>query len=248
MKSDSYDLNFYFDPVCPFAWLTSRWVEMVAEQKNYAVDWRFISLRMLNGARDYAKEFPPEYEVGHNSGLRLLRMAAAIREDKGREAIGPLYTAISSTIFDVDRPSTAAESRTGWGTAAHVEPILTGLGLDVGYADALNEPSWDTVVKAETQEALSYAGEDVGTPVLVFNPPDGLGFFGPVISRLPDPEDAVALWDSVIHLASYPGFAELKRSLRERPQHTLAQICQPRMGLLQSCRFQCLPSVPDEGY
>ncbi len=218
MASDSPDLLFYFDPVCPFAWLTSRWVEIVAEEKDYQVDWRFISLRILNKDVDYDKEFPPEYETGHTAGLRLLRVCAAVREGEGREMMGPLYTAISTTIFDVDKASTELSSRTEWGTVEHIKPILESLDLSPSYADALDEPSWDSVIADETEEALDKAGRDVGTPILAFNPPDGPGFFGPVISRVPKREDAVELWDAVIKLAGHPGFAELKRSLRERPQ------------------------------
>lgn len=216
--ADQYDLHFYFDPVCPFAWLTSRWVEMVADQRDYSVDWRFISLRILNKDKDYAKEFPPEYEAGHNAGLRLLRLAAAVREGEGREAMGPLYTALSSGIFDSPAPSTAEDTRLAWGTADHVGPILTELGLDPAYANALTDESFDDVINAETEEALTLAGRDVGTPILAFDPPNGQAFFGPVISRLPSPEDAVPLWDAVMTLTAHPGFAELKRSLRERPQ------------------------------
>jgi len=213
-----YDLHFYFDPVCPFAWLTSRWVEMVADQKDYSVDWRFISLRILNKDKDYAKEFPPEYEAGHSAGLRLIRVAAAVRASEGRAAMGPLYTAMSSGIFDVAAPSTKTETRLAWGTVEHVNPILAALGLDSSYSDALTDENFNAVIEAETEEALSLAGRDVGTPILSFNPPDGQAFFGPVISRLPSPEEAVPLWDAVITMASFPGFAELKRSLRERPQ------------------------------
>lgn len=212
----SYDLHFYFDPVCPFAWLTSRWVEMVAEQRSYDVDWKFISLRILNKDKDYDKEFPPEYEAGHNAGLRLLRVAASVRAAEGNAAMGPLYTAVSSGIFDSPAPSTAEETRQAWGTPEHVVPILESLGLDPAHADALHDSSWDEVIEAETEEALAAAGRDVGTPILSF--PNGQAFFGPVISRLPSPEDAVPLWDAVLTLTSHPGFAELKRSLRERPQ------------------------------
>ena len=73
------DLHFYFDPVCPFAWMTSKWVRLVAEQRDYAVDWRFISLRLINDGVDYATHFPPGYEAGHTAGLRLLRVAARAR-------------------------------------------------------------------------------------------------------------------------------------------------------------------------
>lgn len=217
-EPDSYDLHFYFDPVCPFAWLTSRWVEMVAEQRDYSVDWRFISLRILNKDRDYDKEFPPEYEAGHTAGLRLLRVAAAVRDGEGRSAMGPLYAAISTTIFDVSAPSNATDTRMAWGTREHIQPILAELAFDVGYADALDDDSFDTVIAAETTEALDLAGRDVGTPILAFDPPNGQAFFGPVISRLPAPEEAVPLWDAVMTLTAHPGFAELKRSLRERPQ------------------------------
>src|SRR5215212_7973660 len=97
------DLHFYFDPVCPFAWMTSKWVRMVAEQRDYQVDWRFISLRILNAHIDYEAHFPPEYEAGHTSGLKLLRVAARTRAEHGREAVGPLYEAIGSRIFDTSR-------------------------------------------------------------------------------------------------------------------------------------------------
>ena len=217
-ESSEYDLHFYFDPVCPFAWLTSRWVEMVADQRDYAVDWRFISLRILNKHRDYDKEFPPEYETGHNAGLRLLRVAAAVREGEGRQAMGPLYRAISATIFDVPLPSNAEATRVAWGTPDHVMPILAELGLDARYVDALGDASLDAVIEAETEEALDLTGRDVGTPILAFEPPNGQAFFGPVISRLPTPDEAVPLWDAVITLTGHPGFAELKRSMRERPQ------------------------------
>ena len=83
-STSGYDIEFFWDPVCPFAWITSRWVEDVAAQTGMSVDWRFISLRLLNKAKDYATEFPPEYEQGHTAGLRFLRVAAAIRADLGR--------------------------------------------------------------------------------------------------------------------------------------------------------------------
>ena len=94
------DLHFYFDPVCPFAWMTSKWVRQVAAQREYDVDWRFISLRVLNAHVDYDAHFPPEYEAGHTAGLRLLRVAARARSMRGREAIGPLYAALGQHIFE----------------------------------------------------------------------------------------------------------------------------------------------------
>ena len=94
------DLDFYFDPVCPFAWMTSKWVRMVAEQRDYTVDWRFISLRMINAHIDYDAHFPAGYEDGHTAGLKLLRVAARTRIDYGPEAVGPLYLAMGRRIFD----------------------------------------------------------------------------------------------------------------------------------------------------
>ncbi|HEY6575792.1 MAG TPA: hypothetical protein VI029_12850 [Mycobacterium sp.] len=211
------DLHFYFDPVCPFAWMTSKWVRMVAAQRDYLVDWRFISLRILNAHIDYDAHFPPEYEAGHTAGPRLLRVAARVRATHGRAAVGPLYQAMGTRIFDNSRdvdPLSASDQG-----ARHVlEPLLESLGLPATLADALDDASLDDEIRAETEEALSLTGRDVGTPILHFRPPGGTAFFGPVISRLPSEDDAGALWDHVIGLASFPGFAELKRSLRERPQ------------------------------
>lgn len=194
--------------------MTSKWVRMVAAQRDYRVDWRFISLRILNANIDYAAHFPPEYEAGHTSGLRLLRVAARVRAEHGRDAVGPLYEAIGTRIFDTSDPLTSADQ----GAGDVLAPILTSVGLPPSLADTLDDVSWDDEIRAETEEALALTGRDVGTPILHFQPPGGTAFFGPVISRLPSEDDAVALWDHVVGLASFPGFAELKRSLRERPQ------------------------------
>lgn len=211
------DLHFYFDPVCPFAWMTSKWVRTVADRRDYRVEWRFISLRILNAHIDYAAHFPPEYEAGHTAGLRLLRMMARVRAVHGPAAVAALYEAVGTRIFDTPRdvePLGAADQA----TRGLVEPILADVGLPVELADALDDDGLDEQIRAETEEALSLTGRDVGTPILHFQPPAGTAFFGPVISRLPEPDDAVLLWDHVIGLASFPGFAELKRSLRELPQ------------------------------
>ena len=208
------DLNFYFDPVCPFAWMTSKWVRQVAAQRDYSVDWRFISLRLLNAHIDYAAHFPADYEVGHTDGLRLLRVAARARAEQGRPAVAALYEAFGRRIFETEEPP-----RSGLrGTRDLAAPALEEAGLPAELADALDDPGWDAEIQAETDEALRLTGKDVGTPILHFQPPEGVAFFGPVISRLPKEADAVALWDHVVGLATFPGFAELKRSLREQPQ------------------------------
>jgi 2-hydroxychromene-2-carboxylate isomerase len=210
-----YDLHFYFDPVCPFAWMTSRWVRMVAAQRDYRVDWRFISLRILNANVDYATHFPEHYEDEHTAGLRLLRVFARVRSDHGRAAIEPLYSRIGARLFDTPRDGLSAADL---GTPRLLEPLLRDAGLPVELVAGLDDAAIDDEVRTETEEALILTGRDVGTPILHFQPPGGTAFFGPVISRLPRPADAGPLWDHVIALAAFPGFAEIKRSLRERPQ------------------------------
>jgi hypothetical protein len=210
------DINFYFDPLCPFAWMTSKWVRKVVAQRDYTVEWRFISLRMLNANVDYDSHFPSGYEAGHTAGLRLLRVTARARAEHGREAVGPLYEAIGTRAFDSEGSADLESAQRG--TREFVEPLLEQAGLPAGLSAALDDDSWDPELRAETDEALALTGKDVGTPIIHFGPPSGAAFFGPVISRLPDDSDAVRLWDHVVGLASFPGFAELKRSLRERPQ------------------------------
>jgi hypothetical protein len=211
------DIHFYFDPVCPFAWMTSKWVRIVQAQRDYTVDWRFISLRIVNAAVDYDSHFPAGYDAGHTAGLKLLRVAARTRAEHGRDAVGPLYAAIGARIFDTD-PEPGQAGAGYHGTRAFLGPVLSQAGLPAGLADALDDTSLDAGLRRETEEALALTGKDVGTPIIQFRPPGGTAFFGPVISRLPTEAEAVPLWDNVLGLASFPGFAELKRSLRERPQ------------------------------
>lgn len=215
------DIRFYFDPVCPFCWLTSKWIRMVQAERDLTVDWRFISLRLLNADIDYDAHFPPEYEAGHTAGLRLLRVAARARAEHGPQALDALQAIFGAHIFDTPAPSDVADEedkREQRGTREFVEPILREAGLPTGLADALDEESWDAEIRADGEEALALTGKDVGTPIIHFEPPDGVAFFGPVISRLPEPDEAGELWDHVVGLARFPGFAELKRSLREQPQ------------------------------
>lgn len=211
----SYDIEFFWDPVCPFAWITSRWVAKVAAQRDLRVDWRFISLRLINKAKDYDTEFPPGYDFGHTAGLRMLRVAAAVRDELGREPLGALVAAYGHSHWDL--PSDAGLG-TRLSSHEHAVEVLTTAGLPAGFADALDDTSWDELLDAESELALSRTGRDVGTPIITYQPPDGLSFFGPVISRAPSDEEAVELWDAVTTLASFPGFAEMKRSMRERPQ------------------------------
>lgn len=211
----AYDIEFFWDPVCPFAWITSRWVDQVAAQRQFRVDWRFISLRLLNKHKDYNTEFPPGYEHGHTAGLRFLRVAAAVRQELGREPLGALVTAYGESYWDKPKGSGMREHLS---TVSHATEVLTAAGVPTRFAEALDDTSWDELLDHETELALSRTGRDVGTPIITFQPPDGLSFFGPVISRVPSPAESLELWDAVTTLAAFPGFAELKRSLREAPQ------------------------------
>ncbi len=213
----SYDIHFHFDPVCPFAWLTSRWVHEVVARRDYTVDWRLISLRIMNEHIDYESHFPPDYERGHTAGLRMLRVCAAAREAHGNDVLGDLYTALGGSVFDIDPPADPAAHQASIGGEEMVRSCLESVGLPVALADALDDESWDDVVRADTDAALDATGRDVGTPIIAYRPPDGPAFFGPVISRVPRGDDALRLWDAVLELTSVPGFAELKRSLREIP-------------------------------
>lgn len=208
------DVRFWFDPVCPFAWMTSRWVRMVQEQRDYEVEWRFISLRLLNSHIDYDAHFPPDYEVGHTAGLRMLRVCAHVRDEHGNDAVARLYPALSTRVFDVPPEAYDASD-----LDALVIAALEEAGLPTSYVEQLDDTSRDPQLQGETDEALALTGKDVGTPILHVAPDlGGAAFFGPVISQLPSEEQAGVLWDHVVGLATFPGFAELKRSLREKPQ------------------------------
>jgi hypothetical protein len=205
------DLEFFWDPVCPWAWLTSRWVVNVTEERPMDVDWKFISLRIVNKDRDYATEFRPGYERGHTRGLELLRVAAAAREQLGRDAVLPLYTAFGVAIHH-------QQDRERFDDPAGVRGVLEDLGYPRELGKAALSTDHDDVIASETQEALDRCGGNIGTPVLSFTPPDGPSFFGPVINKAPKGKEAVDLWEAVIRLGSNPHFSELKRSTRGRPE------------------------------
>jgi len=227
------DINFYFDPVCPFAWMTSKWVRKVQAQRDYTVDWRFISLRLINSGIDYDAHFPPEYEAGHTAGLRLLRVAAPARAEHGRAAVATLYAAFGAQIFDSEPVPDDANNHGRRGTREFVTPILGDAGLPAELAEALDDTSWDDEIRAESDEALALTGKDVGTPIIHFQPPTGVAFSGPVISRLPSDDEAVELWEHVIGLARFPGFAEIKRSMRELPQLRALGVSEDQAGVQQ---------------
>lgn len=226
-------LHFYFDPVCPFAWMTSKWVRSVIRQRGYTVEWRFISLRQVNAGVDYASHFPPEYEAQHLSGLRLLRVAARARSEHGVEAVGRLYEEFGRGIFEVSLGDGQQMPGARQGTAEFAATALRAAELSESLAEAVDDESWDLEIGRETEQALTLTGKDVGTPILHFEPPAGVAFFGPVISRLPGDDEAVQLWEHVVGLARFPGFSELKRSLRELPQLPALGVRENEVGVQQ---------------
>ena len=219
------DLHFYFDPICPFAWMTSKWVRTVAAQRDYSVDWRFIALRMVNENVDYEAQFPPEYKALHIAGLRLLRIAAKVRHEYGSRAVGSYYAALGTAMWD---SAAASAIRPAWTSSS---PSLPLQDFRMSWRRRSMTRASTPLLRQETDEALALTGKDVGTPILHFQPPDGVAFFGPVISRLPHDSQALELWDHVIGLARFSGFSELKRSLRELPQLRALGISEDEVGL-----------------
>ena len=221
-----FDLHFYFDPVCPFAWMTSKWVRMVAAQRDYRVRLAVhLAAAPQRRCRLCVALSAGPYEDGHTAGLRLLRVAARVRSEHGRARgraalLGdrrPEFSTRHVTLIPCQRRAWA-HADAGERRGACSNRCCATLVCQPHLADALDDAAFDDGIRAETEEALALTGRDVGTPILHFQPPGGTAFFGPVISRLPSADDAGPLWDHVIALAAFPGFAEIKRSLRERPQ------------------------------
>lgn len=207
------DLEFFFDPVCPWAWITSRWVCEVQSLREYDVRWRFISLKLLN-QDNTAEWYTDQYKRWHQMGHEALRVAAHIDATLGNEGVARLYTAVGTQgHVKARRDDFAASTRT------FIGECLTHAGLDPAFVEAAFDESFDERVSSDTEEALSRTGRDVGTPILTFAPGtrrEG-SFFGPVIARCPRGDEALRLWDAVEILATTPGVAELKRSLRAQP-------------------------------
>ena len=207
----SADLEFYFDPVCPWAWITSRWVTNVQQERNYEVSWKFISLRMVNAERGDANN--SQYEAIHNAGLQGLRVASAARSVQGNTGVAAFYTALGTAIHRDGRRDLLESPH------AFLQEIAVSASLPKTIADSYTDETHDEVIRFETEAALSRTGKDVGTPILTFNPKSAqeASLFGPVISRAPRGDEAVRLWDAVQTIAE-SGVAEIKRSLRSAPQ------------------------------
>lgn len=209
------DLEFFWDPVCPWAWITSRWVAEVQRQRHYDIEWRFISLKIIN--EDLVADwYDADYKAGHMAGLRGLRVADQVRLDFDGAAVGRLYTELGQIIHvgQVDR------SHLRQSTRQVIAAALAAAELPAGLVEQAENDEHDAYIRSETALAFERTGKGVGTPILTFKPgQDNEGsFFGPVISKTPRGDEAVKLWDAVELIATSSGLAELKRSNRARPQ------------------------------
>lgn len=206
-----YDIEFFFDPGCPFAWQTSVWIRRVQELRGIAVGWRFISLKFLNEDQDQAAPFKEAQDLG----LRFHRVCAAARAEHGNDAVAALYKAWGEAYWYrspeaddwLERIGEAAQS-------ADPAAVIAAAGLPASLLAAADDESWDAVVRAETDAAIARTGKDVGTPIITYDPPTGNSLFGPVISEIPDDEQAVAFYDALRTFVDFPAFSELKRSNR----------------------------------
>ncbi|SDH96610.1 2-hydroxychromene-2-carboxylate isomerase [Agrococcus jejuensis] len=186
-------VRMWFDPTCPWAWMTSRWLGEVAGTRGFDVDWRVMSLAILNEGRD----LPEEYARRMPRSLRLTRLVIAARETAGEQVVKPLYDALGSRIHPGEQRD----------FDAIVVEALAEVGLDPALAEETD--AYDAQLRASHQEAIDLVGDDVGTPVVSV---DGVAFFGPVVSPAPTGDEALRLFDGIVAAASVPGFFELKRS------------------------------------
>ena len=207
------DLEFFFDPICPWAWITSRWVDEVQKQRSYDVTWRFISLRMINEEIGY-NEGSEVLRQSHFIGTQILRAAALARAEEGNEAVGKLYTAVGTALHNNQQREEMLNNPTFF-----LVDVLSRNNLNVDWAKGADNEEFDAVIREETDLAFSRTGKGVGTPILTFKPGQANegSFFGPVISEIPRGDAALKLWDAIELIATSTGMAELKRSIRSAP-------------------------------
>ncbi|MEU5556792.1 disulfide bond formation protein DsbA [Streptomyces sp. TSRI0445] len=201
-------VDFWFDPLCPWAWMTSRWMLEVEKVRDVEVRWHVMSLAVLN--EDKLDELPEEYrDMLENQAWGPVRVVIAARQLHGDDVVGPLYTALGTRFHN-----------NGEGpTREAVAAALKDVGLPEDLAEYADKDTYDTELRASHQEGIDKVGQEVGTPVIAVPGADGeqVAFFGPVVTPAPKGEEAAKLWDGTLLVASIPGFYEIKRTRTQGP-------------------------------
>lgn len=206
-------VTFYFDVSCPFCWVTSRWIKEVEKVRDIAVEWKPMSLSVLNEGRD---ELPEEYKFMMQCSWTPARLFNAVFSQDGQEAVDKLYTALGTKIHNenrIDRHAHVDEPEHAFDEL--IKEALAEVGLpEERLAQALTT-EFDELMRENHAEAMKEVGNDVGTPVVKLN---DVAFFGPVLTRIPRGEEAGKIFDGSVAVASYPYFFEIKRSRTEDPR------------------------------
>jgi 2-hydroxychromene-2-carboxylate isomerase len=189
-------VDFWFDPLCPWAWMSSRWMLEVEKVRDVHTTFHVMSLAELNSGRDLPEEYR---ELMDREGWIGVRAAIAVEQKYGSEALRNFYTAIGTRFHLGQEPKTPET----------VRAALEEVGLDPAIADEAQTDQYDEALRASHHEGMASVGEDVGTPVIRVN---GMSLFGPVISPAPKGEAAGDLFDGFVKVTAYPGFFELKRT------------------------------------